>query len=128
MDTCLSIYKNNFSSAHNYAYDMIELGTYYRQYRDLMAYWRETFPGFMYEISYEALVADTETEARKLLEFCQLEWEPECLEFYKTKRVVNTISASQVREPIYTKSVALWKKYGEHLQPLIDALGDAIET
>lgn len=128
VDTCLSIYKNNFANAHNYAFDMVELGGYYRAYRDLMAHWRTVLPGFMYEISYEALVDDTEVESRGLLEFCNLEWEPACLEFYKTRRVVNTISASQVRQPIYKGSVALWKRYEDHLQPLIEALGDAIEN
>lgn len=128
MDTCFSIFKHSFSESHNYAFNMEELGTYYREYLDLMSYWRTAFPGAMYDISYEALVAETEPEARKLLEYCELEWEPACLEFYKTKRVVNTISASQVRQPIYKSSVALWKRYGSRLQPLIDALGDAIPT
>ena len=126
MDTCLSIFKNAFSESHNYAYNMEELGTYYREYLRLMEHWRSVFPGAMYEISYESLVDDTEPQARRLLEYCELDWEPACLEFYKTKRVVNTVSATQVRQPIYKSSVALWKRYGERLQPLIDALGDAV--
>ncbi len=126
MDTCFSIFKNAFSESHEYAYDMEELGAYYREYRNLMAHWHRVFPDAIYDISYEKLVDDTEAQARQLLDYCGLDWEPACLEFYKTKRVVNTVSAVQVRQPIYKSSVALWKRYGARLQPLIDALGDAI--
>lgn len=126
MDTCLSIFKSTFAETHNYSYEMAELGEYYRAYLKLMEHWRAVLPNVMYNISYEALVEDTENEARGLLAHCELDWEPGCLEFYKTKRAVNTTSASQVRQPIYKSSVALWKRYGEHLRPLIDALGDAV--
>ncbi|MEL7544967.1 MAG: sulfotransferase [Pseudomonadota bacterium] len=126
MDTSLSIFKHAFSAAHDYAYEMGELGRYYRQYLSLMEHWREVCGDAMHDIQYESLVEDTEVQARALIAFCGLDWDPACLEFYKTKRTVNTISASQVRQPIYKSSVALWKRYGAHLQPLIDALGDAV--
>ncbi|MEL6423074.1 MAG: sulfotransferase [Pseudomonadota bacterium] len=127
MDTCLSIFKNAFSTAHEYAYDMAELGRYYRAYTALMAHWRAVCGEAFYDLDYEKLVADTEGEARALLAHCKLDWQPQCLEFYKTKRTVNTVSAGQVRQPIYTSSVALWKRYGAHLAPLIDALGDLLD-
>lgn len=123
LDTCLSIYKNFFPArGHHYAYDLKELGRYYNLYLDLMAHWREVLPGQFYDISYEELIADQETESRHLVEACGLEWDPACINFHKTKRQVSTISAPQVRKPIYGDSVELWRKYEKQLEPLINTL------
>jgi len=122
MDTCLSIFKNFFSYGQHYSYDMTELGQYYNLYKDLMDHWGNIVPGFIYNLSYEKLVADQETETRKLLEYCQLPWDQKCLSFHKTRRNVKTASNVQVRQPIYQNSVKLWKRYEEQLQPLQDAI------
>ena len=118
MDNCLSIYKNSFGDLHEYAYDLTELGEYYRLYNELMNHMRNVLPGFIYDISYEKLVADQEKQSRDLLAHCKLPWDEACLSFHKTKRAVSTLSAAQVRKAIYTDSVALWKNYEKQLEPL----------
>ena len=123
LDTCLSIYKNFFSaSGHHYAYDLTELGRYYNLYLDLMEHWREVLPGGFYDIDYEELVANQETESRRLLDACGLDWDSACLQFYKTQRQVSTISAAQVRKPIYDDSIERWRSYEVGLEPLINIL------
>ncbi len=122
MDNCLSIFKNYFGEGHSYSYDMTDLGRYYKLYQDLMEFWRVTLPGFIYELRYEALVADQENETRKLLEYCNLPWDDACLDFHKTRRRVHTISNAQVRRPIYKGSVGLWKQYEEQLAPLQNSI------
>ena len=122
MDTCLSIFKNFFSHAQYFSYDMTELGRYYNLYRDLMEHWQSVLPDFIYNLSYEALVADQETETRKLLEYCDLPWNDNCLSFHKTRRNVKTASNAQVRQPIYRDSVKLWERFEEQLRPLREAI------
>lgn len=123
MDNCYAIYKQDFAALFHYAYDLTELGHYHRLYQDLMAHWHRVLPkGYIFDCSYEALVADQEGMTRALLEFCGLPWDDACLEFYKTKRAVQTASLSQVRKKIYTSSVALWENYREQLEPLRLAL------
>lgn len=119
---CLSIYKANFSGVHNYAYNQKELAEYHNLYEDLMEHWRKVLPGKFYEIKYEDLTANQEEETRKLIEYCGLEWEDACLDFHKNKRAVKTASAYQVRQKMHSKSVDLWKRYGDGLKPLIDNL------
>jgi len=123
MDTCFSIFKHGFLNLHSYAYDQQELGSYYWLYQQLMAHWRDVLPGFMYELNYEALVANQELETHRLLEYCGLSWDDACLSFHKTERVVRTASTTQVRRPIYTDSVKRWKRFEEGLAPLREALG-----
>ena len=118
MDNCLSVFKNYFNTKHYYSYDLTELGQYFNLYLELMEYWRNTLPGFIYDQSYERLVADQENQTRKLLDYCHLPWDDACLEFYKTRRKVRTASNAQVRRPIYKDSVKLWKRYEKQLQPL----------
>ncbi len=122
MDNCLSLFKNYFSKQHKYSYDLTELGQYYNLYVDLIEYWRKTLPDFIYDLSYERLVADQEIQIRNLLDYCQLPWDDACLEFHKTRRKVRTASNAQVRRPIYNDSVKLWKRYEKQLQPLRAAI------
>ncbi|MCP4021706.1 MAG: tetratricopeptide repeat protein [Desulfobacteraceae bacterium] len=124
MDTCFSIFKHYFPgpSSPEYAYDMTDLGMFYTLYLDIMDHWRAVLPGFTYDIQYENLVENQETETRRLLEFCALDWEEACLSFHKTKRTVATASSSQVRKPIYKGSVRLWKRYENQLAPLWKAI------
>ncbi len=121
---CLSIYKAYFSAkgSHKYAYNLKELGEYHNLYEDLMAHWRKVMPDQFYEIKYEALTTNQEDESRKLLDYCGLEWQDACMDFYKSKRKIKTASVFQVRQPMSTKSVDLWKHYGDALQPLLDVL------
>jgi tetratricopeptide (TPR) repeat protein len=123
MDNCFSCFKVHFTSMVMFAYDLEDLGGMYQQYRRLMDHWHTTFPGRVLDLSYESLVADQEGESRRLLEFCDLEWTDDVLRFHETERRVNTASATQVRKPIYTSSIAKWKQYEEHLGTLRDALG-----
>ena len=74
-------------------------------------------------MDYESVVEDIEAEARRILDFIGLPWDPACLEFYKTKRPVRTASVNQVRQPIYKTSAGRWKKHEAQLQPLLSALG-----
>ena len=125
VDTCLSGFTKLFKDDMPHSYDLAELGRYYRKYRELMDHWEAVLPhGFMTTVRYEDVVADAETEARRMIEFLGLEWDDRCVEFHKSDRPVKTASLAQVRKPIYTSSVQRWKRYGAGLQPLIDALQD----
>ena len=123
VDTCLSGFTKLFKDDMPHSYDLGELGRYYVKYRELMQYWHEVLPqGALKVVQYEDVVGDTEQEARALIEFLGLEWDPKCLEFHKSERPVKTASVAQVRKPIYNSAVQRWKKYGNGLQPLIDAI------
>jgi tetratricopeptide (TPR) repeat protein len=122
MDNCLSLFKNYFSKGHVYAYDQIELGQYYNLYARLMEHWHNVLPDFIYDVQYEQMVAEQDAQTRSLLEFCGLDWENACLDFHQTRRAVKTVSAVQVRRPIYKDSVKLWKRYEKQLAPLIESL------
>lgn len=123
IDTCLSIYSLPFNLFHLYKSNLEQLGAYYRQYQELMQYWKEVLRIPIMEIQYEELVANQEALSRKMIEFCGLEWDEQCLHFYASERKVKTLSYDQVRQPIYKKSMARWKNYESHLAPLINALG-----
>ncbi len=125
MDNCLSIYANRFVGyLFRFAYDQQELGQHYLLYQRMMQHWRQTLsPEIFYEISYEELVADPESEVRRLLEFCGLDWHEDCLAFHKARRQVRTTSVAQVRQPIYRSSVERWRRFEAHLGPLCRVLG-----
>jgi tetratricopeptide (TPR) repeat protein len=124
VDNCLSIFKNYFAAEHlRYAYDLSEVGHYHRRYLELMAHWHRVLPGFVYDISYEALVADFDGEARRLVAHCGLAWRDECGQFFNAPRSVQTASSAQVRQPIYSTSIGQAARYGERLRPLLTALG-----
>jgi len=125
MDTCLSIYFTHFLAHHAYAYNLTNLGLYYRQYQRLMAHWQRVLPLRSMELRYEELVADQVGMSRKLVEFCGLSWDERCLSFHKSDRVVHTTSGPQVRQPLYGSSVGRWHRYESHLTPLVDALREA---
>ncbi len=122
VDTCLSCYKHCFTGIQRFAYDLGELGQYYRGYQRLMAHWHEVLPGFIHDVQYEDLVADQESQTRRLLEYCGLPWHENCLNFHKTRRTVKTASDTQVRRPLYRNAVRHWKHYEKHLGPLLQAL------
>jgi hypothetical protein len=127
LDTCLSIYFQQFMQHHVYASDLENIGLYYREYRRLMHHWRAALRIPMIEVNYEDLTEHPEASIRRLLDFCGLPWDDRCLRHHETGRVAKTFSYSQVRQPIYQTSVARWKRYEKHLDPLIRTLGDACE-
>jgi tetratricopeptide (TPR) repeat protein len=119
IDTCLSCYFQQFLMGINFAFDLSDLAHYYREHQRLMAHWRSVLPsGFILEVPYEELVADQETWSRKMLDFIGLEWDERCLQFHMNKRQVTTASAWQVRQKIYTTSVARWRNYENFIGPL----------
>ena len=129
VDTCLSCYSKNFVGRQRFAYDLKELGTYYRAYDRLMAHWRAVLPADRYlEVAYEDVVSDLEGQARRLVAFCGLEWDEACLKFHEAPRPVRTASVNQVRQPIYRSSLGRWKPYERHLAPLLDAIAGPVPT
>jgi tetratricopeptide (TPR) repeat protein len=125
LDTCLSNFRQLFDvnfSYYNYAYDIMETGRYFILFDRLMAHWQRVLPGKVFEVQYENIVADQEAESRRLVEYCGLEWEEECLQFEKNAAPVATASAAQVREPIFTTAVERWRRYEAELQPLRELL------
>lgn len=123
MDTCVSCFTHNFSSAHGYNGDLETLGQYYRAYADLMAHWDGILPGRILHSRYEDLIADQEAASRRLIDWTGLDWDDACLSFQNTERLVTTPSRWQVRQPIYKTSMRSWEKYADHLRPLQKALG-----
>ena len=126
LDTCFSCYSKLFAGELLYTYDLRELGRYYRSYDSLIQHWRVVLgDDAMLEVRYEDLVANFESEARKIVEFAGLQWDDRCLAFHKTERPVRTASATQVRRPVYQSSVGRWRSYGAMLQPLLEELGSS---
>jgi hypothetical protein len=112
VDTCLSCYTRLFNRHQDATYDLAELGRHYVGYERLMQHWRKVMPvGSFVEVQYEDIVADMEGQARRLIDYCELEWNDACLEFHKNKRSVRTASLTQVRQPIYNSSVERWRHY-----------------
>ena len=126
VDTCLSCWTKNFNDAHGYNRSLNDIGRYYQDYHSLMEHWRETLPIPILDIDYESYTTDLEGNARRIVEFVELDWDPKCLEFYSVDRAVRTASQWQVRQPIYQTSVQKWRKYMPELQPLLDALGSLV--
>ncbi|QFY88971.2 sulfotransferase [Magnetovirga frankeli] len=120
IDTCLSIYFQNFNLQHTYANDLEDLAHYWRQYHRLIAHWRQLLPQEVFlDVPYEALIEDQEGWSRRIIDFIGLDWDDRCLEFHKTKRKVGTASNWQARQPIYKSSKERWRNYEQHLGPLL---------
>ena len=120
-DLALSCYSKLFQGEHPYTYDLRELGRYYRAYEKLMAHWERVLPsGSILQVRYEKLVSDLESETRRMLAFCGLEWEAGCLDFHEAGGWVRTASAAQVRKPLYTSSVNRAEAYRELLAPFLE--------
>ena len=118
-DTCLSVYFQNFFNIGSYAHDLADLAHFYAEYRRVMAHWRRVLPETtLLEVPYEKLVEEPETWARRMIEFIGLTWDPRCLDFHQTDRVVITASKWQVRQKISKASVGRWRNYEKHIGPL----------
>ena len=118
MDCCYSCYKQLFGSGQGFSYSFNRIGNYYLDYLRLMSHWDQTLPKKIYRVTYEDMVSNTESEIRKLLDYCGLEFEENCLNFYNNKRAVRTPSAEQVRQPIYDSGLKYWKNFEDELSPL----------
>lgn len=127
LDTCLSCHFQNFATIH-WANDLGIIAEMYRLYRDNMAYWEQVLPsGKILEVRYERMIEDPETEGRRMLEACGLDWDERSLRFYEQERIVKTSSLWQARQPIYRSSRRRWKNYASHLGELARALSDYLQ-
>jgi hypothetical protein len=122
LDACLSCYRQLFAKGQNFTYDLTEIGEYYLQYQRMMDHWEHVLPGRVLTVQYEEVVADFESQVRRLLEFCGLPWDGACLRFWESDRPVRTPSAEQVRRPIYDHSVGHFRHYEHRLGELIDVI------
>jgi len=126
MDSLLGVYKQLFAKGQPFTYDTLELAEFYRCYIEMMAHWQEVLPGQVLDVHYEDTVTDLDAQVRRILDFCGLEFEENCLRYYETARPVKTASSEQVRQPIYTSALGLWKKYRDNLTEWQEELKDII--
>jgi tetratricopeptide (TPR) repeat protein len=127
MACCFGNLKQLFARGQEFTYSVEDIARYYRTYLELMRHWDEALPGRVLRLYHEDVVEDLEGNVRRLLEFCELEFEPQCLEFYSTARSIRTASSEQVRMPLYREGLDRWRHFEPWLQPLKGALGDALE-
>jgi tetratricopeptide (TPR) repeat protein len=125
IDTCYAVFKTLFINAYHFSYQLEELAEYFIGYRRMMDHWHAVMPGVMLEVRYEDLVADPQTQCRRLLEHCGLQWEDQVLDFHRSTKASTTASAMQVRRPIYKSSVQKWRNYTRELQPVLRRLAEA---
>ena len=128
MAACFSAFKQHFARGQNFSYALEDLGRYYRDYVGLMDHFDQVLPGRIHRVIYEAMVEDPEAEVRRLLDYCQLGFEPGCLKFYENDRAVRTASSEQVRKPIFREGLDQWRHYEAWLDPLKASLGTVIES
>ncbi len=123
-DTCLSCYLKKFNSIEHlsYTFDLESLGHFYNEYRRLMDHWYSVLPGQILDIEYEELLDNQKDVTQRMLDHIGVDWEDSCLDFHNNERVVKTASLYQVRQPIYKTSTGRWKRYENHLAPLLEIL------
>ena len=123
LDVCWSNYKQFFTSSKTgFTSNLTNLGKFYNLYNEYMQHWNKLYGKKIYNLKYENFINNFESESKKLLSYCDLDWDPRCIEFYKNSRAVTTASLAQVRQPIYKSSISSWKNYSEHLGELIDTI------
>lgn len=127
MDGCFSGFKQLFASGQRFTYGLTDIARYYQDYVAIMDHWDQVLPGKVLRVQYEEVVADLETQARRIMAHCELEFEPNCLNFHQTKRAVRTASSEQVRQPLYKSAVAHWRHYDQDLTELKLALGSILD-
>ena len=123
-----SAFKQHFARGYRFTYDLTDLGLYYHDYTELTRHFDAVLPGRVHRVIYEDLVAGTEGEVRRLLDYLGLPFEDACLRFHETARPVRTASSEQVRRPIYREGLDHWRHFERWLGPLKAALGDTLET
>jgi len=127
MACCFSGFKQLFAKGQTYTYDLQGMGQFYRDYVILMDHWDSVLPGRVLRVQYEDMVENTDTQIRRVLDYCGLEFEPQCLRFWETERAVRTPSAEQVRQPIYRSGLEQWRNFEPWLEPLKEALGPVLQ-
>jgi predicted Zn-dependent protease len=123
---CFSCFKQHFARGQHFTYSLEDIGRYYHNYVGLMSHFDQVLPGRIHRVIYESMIEDTETQVRRLLEYCGLPFEPACLRFYENERAVRTASSQQVRQPIFRAGVDHWRHYEPWLDPLKAALGPVL--
>lgn len=124
-DTCFAVFKQLFEEVYQHSYDLSEMAEHYVMYRNLMEHWHDVMPNKILDIAYENVVADNENQARRLIQFLDLNWEDACSNFEKNNTSVITASATQVREKAHNRSVGRWKNYEKQLTPMLNILKSA---
>lgn len=135
IDCCLGNYKQLWGKGQHFTYDVFELAEYYKEYHKIMTHWHSVLPDKVLDVHYEETVLDLESQVRKILEYCGLPFEDQCLRFYETDRAIRTASSEQVRQPIYQGALGRWRHYEkdlgywiEELAPIVDALPDIVKN
>ncbi len=128
LSCCFSGFKQHFARGQNFSYSLEDIGRYYADYVALMAHFDVVLPGRVHRVAYERMVDDTESEVRRLLDYCGLPFEDACLRFYENDRAVRTASSEQVRRPIFRDAVDHWRHYEPWLDPLKAALGPVLDA
>ncbi len=128
LSCCFSGFKQHFARGQNFSYSLDDIGRYYADYVTLMAHYDAVLPGRVHRVIYERMVDDTESEVRRLLEYCGLPFEATCLRFYENERAVRTASSEQVRQPIFRDALDHWRHYEPWLDPLKAALGPVLHA
>lgn len=123
MACCFSGFKQLFAEGQEFTYGLEEVGRYYRDYVDLMDHWDRVLPGKVLRVQYESVVADLDTQVRRILDYCGLDFEESCVNFHQNNRAVRTASSEQVRQPIFTSGLDQWENFSPYLNPLRDVLG-----
>lgn len=125
---CFSGFKQHFARGQYFSYSLQDLGRYYRDYVEHMAHFDAVLPGRIHRVIYESMIDDTEREVRRLLDYCGLPFEENCLRFYENSRSVRTASSQQVRQPIFREGVDQWRHFEPWLDPLKIALGSVLDA
>jgi len=126
MACCFGNLKQLFARGQEFTYSVEDIARYYRTYLELMEHWDQVLPGRVLRVHYEDVVGDLEGSVRRMLEYCELPFEPACLDFHRTERSIRTASSEQVRQPIFREGLEQWRHYEPWLGPLREALGDAV--
>jgi len=126
MACCFSNFKQLFAAGQDFTYSLEDIGRYYRTYVELMAHWDSVLPDKVLRVEHEDVVENLDANVRRVLDFCGLEFEPQCVEFYKTERSIRTASSEQVRRPIFKEGIDQWRNFERWLEPLKAVLGSAV--
>jgi Sulfotransferase family len=126
MACCFGNLKQLYARGQEFVYSVEDIARYYRTYLELMEHWDAVLPGRVLRVYHEDVVDDLESSVRRILDFCELPFEPSCLEFHRTERSIRTASSEQVRQPIFREGLDQWRHYEAWLGPLREALGDAL--
>ena len=122
LDACVGNFRQHYARGQTFAYDLTDIGEYYLQYQRMMDHWSEVLPDRVLTVQYEEVVTDFDNQVRRILDYCRLPWEENCIKFYETERPVRTASSEQVRQPIYTGALNFWRSYDGRLGELEEIL------